>query len=298
MENTFGAENMSAEPPAAGTQTEQARDSSSSPAPDLGNQEASEATASSPQPESGDQGQEENSPIGDTADGAPADQREKFIPRERFDQRDQQFKAREAELVAETREWQDAAALGIADRSQYQALVKEAAAYGYPDARAYLDAVQQQQAVQQEMAQIQDRYDLTDEAKAELIAAKQERLQNAQQLAQARYLNQQMLERTLETAVTEAKTMIGQDLPPELEALLRQSSPENIKVAAKSIKALLDGNAKNSVAEYAAIKAKDAQIPAPEGRGGDPPAPRRAAGGKDFKETSFSSLLGFTKKSA
>ena len=285
MENTDTAENILGDSPTSEPQYEE-----TSSAPELGNQDASEASASSSQPESDD--------TNDASSADTASPREKFIPRERFDQRDQQFRAREAELLAESREWQDAASLGIADRSQYQALVKEAAAYGYPDAKAYLGAVQQQQSLQQEVADIQERYDLTDEAKAELTAAKYERMQNAQQLAQARYLNQEMLNRTLETAVTEARTMIGHDLPAELEALLRQSSPENIKVAAKSIKALLDGNAKNSVAEYAATKAKTAEVTAPEGRGGDPPAPRRTGGAADWKNTPFSSLMNFTKKTA
>ena len=282
MANTDTAENISEDSP-----TSEPQYGETSEALELGDQDADGASASASQPES------------DDTDVSPAENpREKFIPRERFDQRDQQFRAREAELLAESREWQDAAALGIADRSQYQALVKEAAAYGYPDAKAYLGAVQQQQTLQKEVSDIQDRYDLTDEAKSELTAAKYERMQNAQQLAQAQYLNQEMLNRTLETAVTEAKATIGHDLPPELEALLRQSSPANIKVAAKSIKAILDSNAKNSVAEYAAKKDKTAEVTAPEGRGGDPPAPRRTGSANDWKNIPFSSLMNFTKKTS
>ena len=83
MANTDTAENISEDSP-----TSETGYGETSEALELGDQDADGASASASQPES------------DDTDTSPAENpREKFIPRERFDQRDQQFRAREAELL-------------------------------------------------------------------------------------------------------------------------------------------------------------------------------------------------------
>ena len=298
MENIEGAVNNSSDaPPASEPNTPAA-----ALAPDLGSQSVPETKVSPAQPVNGAaEGDTAGIEAGNAAEAAESPEaiavREKFIPRERFEQVNTRYKeleAQQATVQRENQEWREAASLGLQSVEQYHAIVQEAQNYGYPDARSYIAAVQQSQALQAEISAINERFDISDEAKQELVAAKQERLQNQQQLQQAQYLNRQMLQRTLNTSITEARATIGVDhLPEELEDIFRQSPPEIIAQTAKAIKALMATHVSNGVAEYAANKVKAEAIPAAEGRGGDPPAPARSSGSKDFKNTSFSQLLGF-----
>ena len=298
MENIEGAVNNSSDaPPASEPNTPAA-----ALAPDLGSQSVPETKVSPAQPVNGAaEGDTAGIEAGIAAEAAESPEaiavREKLIPRERFEQVNTRYKeleAQQATVQRENQEWREAASLGLQSVEQYHAIVQEAQNYGYPDARSYIAAVQQSQALQAEISAINERFDISDEAKQELVAAKQERLQNQQQLQQAQYLNRQMLQRTLNTSITEARATIGVDhLPEELEDIFRQSPPEIIAQTAKAIKALMATHVSNGVAEYAANKVKAEAIPAPEGRGGDPPAPARSSGSKDFKNTSFSQLLGF-----
>lgn len=298
MENIEGAVNNSSDaPPASEPNTPAA-----ALAPDLGSQSVPETKVSPAQPVNGAaEGDTAGIEAGIAAEAAESPEaiavREKLIPRERFEQVNTRYKeleAQQATVQRENQEWREAASLGLQSVEQYHAIVQEAQNYGYPDARSYIAAVQQSQALQAEISAINERFDISDEAKQELVAAKQERLQNQQQLQQAQYLNRQMLQRTLNTSITEARATIGVDhLPEELEDIFRQSPPEIIAQTAKAIKALMATHVSNGVAEYAANKVKAEAIPAAEGRGGDPPAPARSSGSKDFKNTSFSQLLGF-----
>jgi len=298
MENIEGAVNNSSDaPPASEPNTPAA-----ALAPDLGSQSVPETKVSPAQPVNGAaEGDTAGIEAGIAAEAAESPEaiavREKLIPRERFEQVNTRYKeleAQQATVQRENQEWREAASLGLQSVEQYHAIVQEAQNYGYPDARSYIAAVQQSQALHAEISAINERFDISDEAKQELVAAKQERLQNQQQLQQAQYLNRQMLQRTLNTSITEARATIGVDhLPEELEDIFRQSPPEIIAQTAKAIKALMATHVSNGVAEYAANKVKAEAIPAAEGRGGDPPAPARSSGSKDFKNTSFSQLLGF-----
>jgi len=291
MPEEIGALNTPAAPPVADTTALPA------PAPDLGSQSASEASASPSQPVSEAAGSAEGVTSTEAANGDPAgltaeaDGREKFIPRERFEQ----VNTRAKELEASQQEWRETASLGLQSLDQYRAVVAEAQQYGYSDVRAYIIAVQEQRQLQADIATMDERFDISDEVKQELIAAKTQHLQNQQQIQQSQRINQDMLRRTVETTLTEAKATIGAELPPEMESMLRQSSPEVIASAAKSIRSLMEKYGDNRVAQYAAAKDKTGLVPAPEGRGGDPPAPTRPSGGKDFRNTSFSQLMGFSR---
>ncbi len=238
----------------------------------------------------------ESAPATDGGEG-----REKFIPRERFDQvnaRAQELERQNQQSSQEAADWRETVALGLQSPQQLQAIRQEAAQYGFADAGSYVEAVQAQQRAQAEMQEISDRPDLTDEAKRELIGAKQLNLQTQQQLlltrqavAQVNQREQQAAQRQVEEAITSARQEWGvKELPKEFEAILRETPPHMIQTVKAAVKAILDERGRNAVAEYAAAKDGDRRIVPPEGRGGSAP-PASAAPAQDVSKSSWASLL-------
>lgn len=246
------------------------------------------------------EGDEEDSSSQEDGESAAASKREKFIPRERFDEVNQ--KAQESEskwqtaqaeldrLAAENSEVREAANLGIADVAQYRAITQEGKQYGFPDAASYLTALQQRQQAQAEINEIADRPDMDEDGKRELILAKQTNLQAQQQLMQSLAMQQEMQKQVMETTLTHAREELGvKNLPPELEKVLRQSAPDVVRTTVASFKSLIKQRTDEEVAKYAAAKGSDNSRQVPGGRGGSPPP--TSSGNADFRTTSYADLL-------
>jgi hypothetical protein len=237
---------------------------------------------------------------------------EKNVPYERFEVVNKKAQETEQKLKeAEQREamLHRAYASGYATIEAYQAADTWARANNYAGIEGYRAHQEEQAELQRYTASLDQRDDLSDAARSELLVARQQQVETQKQQrelnAQIEYLRSHTLEQSIETA----RLSLGGSLDPELETILRSSEApvvhrvtaafkrqQDTRVAAleaelKAVRAQTAAAVVNGKGEYAATKLRQQQTPPPEGRGGQAPAPVSTATPTGFKSRSFAELI-------
>lgn len=233
------------------------------------------------------------------------------VPYERFDQVNK--KALEAEkLLSEARERETmlnrAYQSGYSTVEAYRAADTWAKANNYGSIEGYRAHQEEQAELQRYTASLDQRDDLSDAARNELITARQ---QNIETRSAQREINEQMnmlRATTLEQSIEAARSTLG-GLDPELENIFRGSDPQIVHSATQALKRQTDvrvadleaqiaqlkaqskGVATNAKGEYAATKLAQTKTPPPEGRGGASPTASATATPTGFKTRSFAELI-------
>jgi len=166
----------------------------------------------------------------------------------------------------------DAAKAGYGNNlEEYQRDNELARTNGYGSIEAYRDLVHYSRNLQQ-------RNDLTDHAKTELLRAHQRNLHSEAMLREAHGLLRSVSNQTLGQQIASTRAQF-EDISDEhwkpIEGLLRQMKPEGVRKVAEAFAPLLKTTTKaaeqKAVAGYIEKKAAAAASATPEGRGGNPP---------------------------
>ncbi len=256
----------------------------------------------------GDDHQEEGEPpVGKEADeevdgeASDGDKREKFIPRDRFDQSIEQKNAEkaradaaEAKLVEVQSYAEDAvkAARHGLSVEDYRHNNQVARTQGHDDYDAYVafqESVAQAESDAESAAYTKaDGFGMEGEALEAFIASEREA---AALKAENARLRGSVITGTQSQAVTAAKAELApffpEGVPEHVERVLKSFSPQNVPRVAADMKAAIEAAvavAKAAAPDpdkittaYNSAKAADAATPAPETRGGNPPASAGAA---------------------
>jgi hypothetical protein len=277
------AENTDAAPPADVENVEET--STETEAPELAEQEAD-----APQAENGD--------------AVVEDKREKMIPRERYDQKDAEYKTvkqqlaeRETAFASERQQITQAANAGYRSVEAYQQATANAKAQGYDSAETLDELIEYNQSLEAKKAE----GFLTDEAQYELLQSRRERIETQNLLKQTQQQVAQINNQSLKTLIADEMAKLG-ELDPEMKAsleaqLTKFAHPQAIKDTVATYKLLVEGVQKKAVSKYAAEKAADRKGGAPEGRGGTPP-PVAPSNDKSWMGSSWGKLMDNMGKTA
>jgi hypothetical protein len=233
------------------------------------------------------------------------------IPYERFkevNEKAQEFERKARELEGRQMLLARAAGAGFPTIEGYQTANAWARANNFGSIEAYQAWQEDQRQLSQYSEQLSRREDLSDTARQDLIASRQQYIETQRMQRELNEQVQSMRVQTLEQAIESARAHLG-PLDPDLERILRQSSPAVVQLASAALKRQMDLVAaplqaqiehikaqtkravENGKAEYAATKLRQQQIPAPEGRGGQPPAPARDTQPNGWRRSSFAELI-------
>ncbi|MGO8672241.1 MAG: hypothetical protein ACLQVD_12850 [Capsulimonadaceae bacterium] len=195
----------------------------------------------------------------------------------------------EARYYQQQAELRHAQSLGFASVEAYESANAWARANNYPNVEAFHAHLEEMNQLQAYAASLERRTDLSAEARQELLSARQQQAAINQQMRALSQQVQFVQNQTLDHAIGQAKAELG-PLDPELEALLRGSSPQIVQRATAALKRQMQQAASNRVAEYAARKQRTQTLPSPEGRCGSAPPPAPGPRGS-WRKSTFADLI-------